>query len=137
MKYLKYIAAGIVFGIILIKSEAVSWFRIQEMFRFQAFHMYGIIGAAVTVGIISIQLIKHFKIKTIDGEEIDLSTNPPKKVNTLLGGIVFGFGWALVGGCPGPLYALVGAGNSSYLLPIAGLLLGTMAYGLIRNKIPH
>lgn len=137
MKYLKYTIAGIIFGIILIKSEAVSWFRIQEMFRFQAFHMYGIIGSAVAVGIISIQLIKRFKIKTLDGEAIDLSTNPPKKVNTLLGGIVFGFGWALVGGCPGPLYALVGAGNIIYLLPIAGLLLGTMAYGLTKNKLPH
>jgi uncharacterized membrane protein YedE/YeeE len=137
MKHLKYVIAGILFGIILIKSEAVSWFRIQEMFRFQSFHMYGIIGSAVTVGIISIQIIKRFKIKTIDKQEIDLSTNPPKKVNTLLGGIIFGFGWALVGGCPGPLYALVGAGNIIYLVPIVGLLLGTMVYGLIKNKLPH
>ncbi|MGB0888561.1 MAG: DUF6691 family protein [Vicingaceae bacterium] len=137
MKYIKYILAGMVFGIILIKSEAVSWFRIQEMFRFQSFHMYGIIGSAVVVGIVSLQLIKYFKIKTIDKQEIDLSTNPPKKVNTLLGGIIFGLGWALVGGCPGPLYALVGAGNIIYLIPIIGLLLGTMAYGLIKNKLPH
>jgi uncharacterized membrane protein YedE/YeeE len=137
MKYLKYVIAGIIFGIILIKSEAVSWFRIQEMFRFQSFHMYGIIGSAVAVGIVSIQLIKYFKIKTIAHQEIDLSTNPPKKVNTLLGGIIFGFGWALVGGCPGPLYVLLGAGNGIYLLPIVGLLFGTMAYGLIKNKIPH
>lgn len=137
MKYIKYIIAGMVFGIILIKSEAVSWFRIQEMFRFQSFHMYGIIGSAVVVGIVSIQLIKYFKIKTIDKQKIDLSTNPPKKVNTLLGGIIFGLGWALVGGCPGPLYALVGAGNIIYLIPIIGLLLGTMAYGLIKNKLPH
>jgi uncharacterized protein len=137
MKYLKYVIAGTIFGIILIKSEAVSWFRFQEMFRFQSFHMYGIIGSAVTVGIISIQIIKRFKIKTIDKQEIDLSTNPPKKVNTLLGGIVFGLGWALVGGCPGPLYALVGAGNIIYIIPIVGLLLGTMAYGLLKNKLPH
>lgn len=137
MKHLKYILAGIIFGAILIKSEAVSWFRIQEMFRFQSFHMYGIIGSAVTIGIISVQIIKRFKIKTIDKQEIDLSTNPPKKVNTLLGGIIFGLGWALVGGCPGPLYALVGAGNLIYLIPIGGLLLGTMAYGLLKNKLPH
>lgn len=137
MKYFKYIIAGMIFGIILIKSEAVSWFRIQEMFRFQSFHMYGIIGSAVTIGIISIQLIKRFNIKTIDKEVIDVSTGAPKKVNTLLGGIVFGLGWALVGGCPGPLYALVGAGNIIYIVPILGLLLGTMAYGLIKNKLPH
>ncbi len=109
MKHLKYIIAGMIFGVVLIKSEAVSWFRIQEMFRFQSFHMYGIIGSAVSVGVISILLIKKFKIKTITKEDIDTSTNPTKKVNTLLGGIIFGFGWALIGGCPGPLYALVGA----------------------------
>lgn len=137
MKHIKYIIAGTIFGIILIKSEAVSWFRIQEMFRFQSFHMFGIISSAVTVGIISIQIIKHFKIKTIDNQEIDLSTNRPKKVNTLFGGIIFGFGWALIGGCPGPLYALVGAGNIIYLIPIIGLLIGTMVYGLIKNKLPH
>jgi uncharacterized membrane protein YedE/YeeE len=137
MKYLKYVAAGLIFGIVLIKSEAVSWFRIQEMFRFQSFHMYGIIGSAITVGIVSIQLIKFFKLKTFDNQAIDLSTNPPKKFNTLVGGIFFGFGWALVGGCPGPFYALVGAGKIIYLLPIAGLLLGTLVYGLIKNKLPH
>ena len=126
-----------IFGIVLIKSEAVSWFRIQELFRFQSFHMYGIIGSAVTVGIISLLILKKFKIKTINKQEIDLSTNPPKKVNTLIGGIIFGFGWALVGGCPGPLYALAGAGNIIYLVPIGGVILGTIVYGMIRNKLPH
>ncbi len=137
MKHLKYVLAGMLFGIVLIKSEAVSWFRIQEMFRFQSFHMYGIIGSAVIVGITSILLIKKFNLKTFNNEKIDLSLNPPKKVNTLLGGIIFGFGWALIGGCPGPLYALVGAGNIIYLIPIAGLILGTMVYGIIKNKLPH
>ena len=137
MNNIKFVIAGIIFGIILIKSEASSWFRIQEMFRFQSFHMYGIIGSAVTVGIISVLILKKFNIKTFSQEEIDLSVGKPKYINTLLGGILFGFGWAIVGGCPGPFYALFGAGNIVYIIPIIGLIIGTIVYGMVKNKLPH
>jgi len=137
MKNIKFIIAGIIFGIILIKSEAASWFRIQEMFRFQSFHMYGIIGSAVTIGIFSVLLLKKLKIKTFNKQQIDLSVNKPKYINTLFGGIIFGLGWAIAGGCPGPFYALLGAGNLIYIIPITGLITGTIAYGMVRNKIPH
>ena len=106
---LKFVFAGILFGIILVKSEVISWFRIQEMFRLQSFHMYGVIGSAIVVGIISVFIIKKFNIKTIDGEHVQFE---PKKFNKgqVYGGLLFGFGWALTGACPGPLFALIGTG---------------------------
>jgi uncharacterized membrane protein YedE/YeeE len=136
MKLLKYFIAGTFFGIILIKSEAVSWFRIQEMFRFQGFHMYGLMMSAMAVGITSIFLIKKFKAKTIDGEEIKIE---PKKFSwgNVWGGLIFGFGWALTGACPGPLYALLGAGVYVMAVAILAALLGVYFYGVIRNKLPH
>jgi uncharacterized protein len=136
MKYFKYLIVGIVFGLTLTKTEAVSWFRIQEMFRFQSFHMYGIIGSAILVAMISILIIKRFKIKSIQGEDILI---PDKKFNkgAIFGGTIFGMGWALAGACPGPLYALVGAGYTVALVVIASALLGTWTYSYLRPKLPH
>ena len=133
---IKYIAAGILFGIVLVKAEIISWFRIQEMFRLQSFHMYGIIGSAVVVGMISIALIKKFKMKTIYGEPI---TIPPKSFNKgqIYGGLLFGFGWALTGACPGPLYAQIGAGTTVVIVTLLSAIAGTWVYGYFRDKLPH
>ncbi len=133
---IKYFAIGILFGIILVKSEVISWFRIQEMFRFESIHMYGVIGSAIIVGIISLQLIKKFKIKTIYGEKIELHR---KKFNKgqLYGGLAFGFGWALTGACPGPLFAQIGTGASVVVVTLLSAIAGTWFYGLVREKLPH
>jgi uncharacterized membrane protein YedE/YeeE len=132
----KYLFAGILFGIILIKGEVVSWFRIQEMFRLQSFFMYGVIGSAIVVGIISIQLIKKFNIKTIDGEEIELH---PKSFNKgqIYGSLLFGFGWAMTGACPGPLFALIGSGATVIIVALISAVAGTWLYGYLREKLPH
>ena len=134
--YIKYLIAGILFGIILVKSEVVSWFRIQEMFRLQSFHMYGVIGSAVITGIISLQIIKRFRIKTINGERIEL---PQKKFHKgqVYGGLLFGFGWALTGACPGPLFAQIGAGAIVVTVTLISAIAGTWVYGLVREKLPH
>ena len=137
MKFLKFLLAGIIFGIILVKSEAVSWYRIFEMFKFQAFHMYGIIGSAVVLGVIAVGLIKITGAKNIKGEKIKVPTKEKGFVNYLLGGTIFGLGWALAGACPGPMYILVGTGVFSMLIVIAAAILGTFVYGLIKDKIPH
>lgn len=137
MKLLKFLFAGIVFGIILVKSEAVSWYRIFEMFKFQAFHMYGIIGSAVVIGIIAVGLIKLTGAKNIEGKKIMVPTKEKGFVNYLLGGTIFGLGWALAGACPGPMYILVGTGVFSMLIVIAAAILGTFVYGLIKDKLPH
>lgn len=133
-----YLIFGTIFGIVLMKSEVISWFRIQEMFRFHSFHMYGIIGSAVVVGALSIQLIKRFNIRTIGGESIQI---PPKIWGTgrqyWIGGTLFGLGWALLGACPGPIYALIGGGTSVLVLGLAGALLGAWIYGYARPKLPH
>ena len=137
MKYLKFLLVGIFFGIVLVKSEAVSWYRIYEMFKFQSFHMYGIIGSAVILGVIIVWLIKKSKLKSTEGNTIDL---PPKdRVITryLAGGIIFGLGWALAGACPGPMYILVGTGVISMLIVIAAAVLGTFVYGLLKDSLPH
>ncbi|NOQ70546.1 MAG: YeeE/YedE family protein [Crocinitomix sp.] len=137
MKYLKFIAIGFIFGIIMYKSEAVSWFRIYEMFRFEAFHMYGIIGSAVMLGIAFVQIIKRKNIKNIYGEEIQFTPKAKSVTRYLLGGGIFGLGWALAGACPGPMYVLVGTGAWSMLIVIGGALLGTFLYGVVRRKLPH
>lgn len=137
MKYIKFLVLGIIFGIILVKSEAVAWFRIQEMFRFQSFNMYGIIGSAVFVGAISILLIKKFKINTLSGEPVKFNPKPFNKVSNIAGGALFGLGWALVGACPGPLYVLLGAGYTIIIIPIISAIIGVIVYGLIKNKLPH
>lgn len=137
MKYLKYIAIGFFFGIIMYKSQAVSWFRIYEMFRFESFHMYGIIGSALLIGIGMVQLIKRKKMKNIHGEEIQFTPKAKSVSRYLIGGIIFGLGWALAGACPGPIYVLIGSGTWSILIVLAAALFGTFLYGLLRNKLPH
>lgn len=137
MNLIKYLLVGFVFGIVLTKSEAVSWFRIYEMFQFHSFHMYGIIMTAIVTGFTGIFLIKKYKLKDIKGHPI---TIPEKEKGTFrywVGGLIFGLGWAMVGACPGPIFILVGAGFGSMFIVLAGALLGTFLYGLIRNKLPH
>lgn len=137
MKFLKYLFIGILFGIILTKAEIVSWYRIYEMFRFQSFHMYGVIGSAIAVGILITQAIKRFKIKSIDGEVIDI---PPKQFSVpryLIGGTLFGFGWAMTGACPGPLFILLGNGIGVVAVVILSAMLGTYVYGLLKTRLPH
>jgi hypothetical protein len=133
---LKYLLFGLVFGIVLIKAEVVSWFRIQEMFRLQSFHMFGVIGSAVVVGAISVFIIKKFKIKSIQGEEIIL---PEKSFNKgqIYGGLLFGFGWAMTGACPGPLFAQLGYGATAISVTILMAIVGTWVYGKFREKLPH
>ena len=133
---LKYLAAGLVFGIILVKSEVISWFRIQEMFRLQSFHMYGVIGSAVAVGMISVWLIKKFNVKTIYGEPIRFVAKKFNKGN-IYGGLLFGFGWALTGACPGPLYAQIGTGATVIIVTLFSAVAGTWVYGRFREKLPH
>jgi uncharacterized membrane protein YedE/YeeE len=133
---LKYLFFGLIFGIVLIKAEVVSWFRIQEMFRLQSFHMFGVIGSAVVVGAISVFIIKRFKIKSIQGEEIIL---PEKTFNKgqIYGGLLFGFGWAMTGACPGPLFAQLGYGAAAISVTILMAIVGTWVYGKLREKLPH
>jgi uncharacterized membrane protein YedE/YeeE len=130
----KYLVVGVVFGILFVKAEIISWFRIQEMFRFQSFHMYGVIGSAVMVGMLSVFLIKKFKIKTIDGEKIRLPVKPFHK-GQIIGGLIFGFGWALTGACPGPLFAQIGYGSIATIITLLSAIAGTWVYGLIREKL--
>lgn len=133
---LKYLIVGVLFGIVFVKSEVVSWFRIQEMFRLQSFHMYGIIGSAVVVGMISVWLIKKFNIKTIYGEKIEFHD---KKFNKgqIYGGLIFGLGWAITGACPGPLFAQIGTGATVIVVTLLSAIAGTWVYGLLRDKLPH
>lgn len=133
---LKYLIVGILFGIIFVKAEIVSWFRIQEMFRLQSFHMYGIIGSAVVVGMISVFLIKKFKIKTIYGEPIKISPKTFSK-GQIYGGLIFGFGWAITGACPGPLFAQIGTGATVIGVTLLSAIAGTWVYGYFREKLPH
>ncbi len=132
----KYLAVGIVFGIVFIKAEVVSWFRIQEMFRLQSFHMFGVIGTAVAVGVLSVWLIKKFNVKTIHGEEIHFH---PKQFNKgqIIGGLLFGFGWAMTGACPGPLFAQIGMGVFVIAVVLLSAIAGTWVYGYFRDKLPH
>ncbi|MGM0635836.1 MAG: DUF6691 family protein [Bacteroidota bacterium] len=137
MKSIVYLIIGVFFGIVMYKSEAASWFRIYEMFEFGAFHMYGIIGSALVLGVIGILIIKKYKIKALGGKEMELAPKPSGFYQYIFGGIIFGLGWALAGACPGPMYVLVGAGYGSILVVIVGALLGTFVYGLLRKKLPH
>lgn len=133
---LRFFFAGILFGILLVKSEVISWFRIQEMFRLQSFHMYGVLGSAVFVGMISIYVIRKFNIKTIDGEKIKLH---PRKFSKgqIYGGLLFGLGWALTGACPGPVFAQIGTGTTVFIITLLSAITGTWTYGLIRQRLPH
>jgi uncharacterized protein len=137
MKAIKYILTGILFGIILTKSEAVSWYRIQEMFRFQSIFMYGIIGTAVISGIILVAVIKRFHLKDTDGQPIQFPEKDKRWKKYLIGGSIFGMGWALTGACPGPIFVLLGQGYTVMLIVIAGALAGTMLYGVLRNRLPQ
>ncbi|MCF3107201.1 YeeE/YedE family protein [Niabella sp. CC-SYL272] len=132
----RFLIAGIVFGIAFTKAEVISWFRIQEMFRLQSFHMYGVIGSAVVVGMVSIWLIKKFNMKTINGEKIEIQ---PKQFNKgqVFGGLIFGIGWALTGACPGPLFAQIGTGATVVMITLLSAIAGTWVYGRFRNKLPH
>ena len=133
---LKYVAIGIFFGIVFVKAEIVSWFRIQEMFRLQSFHMYGVIGTAVVVATISTLLIKKFKIKTIYGEQVVFDPKPVTKGN-VIGGLLFGLGWALTGACPGPMYGLIGSGYLIFAVVLLSAISGTYVYGFLRDRLPH
>jgi uncharacterized membrane protein YedE/YeeE len=137
MNVLKYFLVGFLFGIVLTKSEAVSWYRIYEMFQFQSFHMYGIIGVAVATGVVGIQIIKRKNIKDINGLPIEILDKENSSVRYLVGGISFGLGWALVGSCPGPIFILIGAGFSPVIIVLIGALIGTTIYGALRSKLPH
>jgi uncharacterized protein len=137
MKYLKYLLVGVFFGIVLTKSEAVSWYRIYEMFKFQSFHMYGIIGTAVITGAVLLLIAKKWGVKNSNGAIIDAPDKEKNMKSALIGGTIFGLGWALCGACPGPMYILVGTGTFSMLIVIAAAILGTFCYGLIKHKLPH
>lgn len=137
MKNLLFMGIGGLLGLVLYKSEAASWLRIYEMFRFDAFHMYGIMGSALVVGILLVQGIKRSRTKSLFGEKIVMPIHGPSLTRYLLGGILFGLGWALAGACPGPIYLLVGAGHGSMLIVLVGALLGAFAYGAIKHRLPH
>jgi len=137
MKLIKFLIAGIIFGIVMAKSEAISWFRIQEMFRFQAFHMYGIIGVAVVLGVIGVYLIKKFKLRDVSGNPIVFYPKDKSITRYLIGGSIFGMGWALSGACPGPMVVNIGYGYLSMVIVFTFAVVGTYLYGVIRNHLPH
>ncbi|PZX48903.1 DUF6691 family protein [Algoriphagus chordae] len=135
MALVKYLILGILFGIVFVKAEIISWFRIQEMFRLDSFHMYGVIGSAIVTGIISIQLIKRMKIKSVAGEEIIIPTKKFTKGN-VIGGFIFGLGWAITGACPGPLFAQIGSGFTVVIVTLLSAIAGTWVYGKFSDKLP-
>jgi len=137
MKLAKFFFVGVLFGIVLTKSEAVSWYRIYEMFHFQSFHMYGIIGSALLTGIIGLQIFKNRKVKDIEGQPIEIAPKEKGFWRYIIGGIVFGLGWAMVGSCPGPIYILLGTGIHAVAVVFLGALLGTFIYGLLKDILPH
>jgi uncharacterized protein len=136
MKNLKYTLVGIVFGIVFVKAEIISWFRIQEMFRFQSFHMYGVIGSAVVVGMVSILIIKNLNIKTLSGEAITILPKTFHK-GQIYGGLLFGLGWAITGACPGPLFAHIGSGFGVIIVTLLSAITGTWVYGYMKDKLPN
>ncbi len=137
MKVAGYLLTGIFFGIVMFKSEAASWFRIYEMFQFQSFHMYGIMGSALFLGVIGIQLIKKKEARDYNGEKIQFIPKEKSFSRYMYGGIIFGLGWALAGACPGPIYTLIGAGYVSMIVVFLAAIFGTFVYGIIRDKLPH
>ncbi|TWF35370.1 hypothetical protein FHW36_109160 [Chitinophaga polysaccharea] len=136
LSQLKYLLAGLVFGVIFVKAEVISWFRIQEMFRLQSFHMYGVIGSAVLVGMLSVWLIKKFNIKTIQGETVTFQARQFNR-GQIYGGLIFGLGWAVTGACPGPLFAQIGTGATVIVITLLSAIAGTWVYGKFREKLPH
>lgn len=137
MKFIKFLLLGTVFGIVMAKSEALSWYRIQEMFRFQSFHMYGIIGTAVTLGVIGVALIKKYKIRDFNGNPIKFFPKEKSVARYLIGGSIFGLGWALSGACPGPMVVNIGYGFLTMSVVFIFALIGTFLYGLLKDKLPH
>jgi uncharacterized membrane protein YedE/YeeE len=137
MKWIWFLITGIFFGIVLTKAEVISWYRIQEMFRFQSFHMYGIIGSAVVLGIIIIQFVRKFQTKSIDKSPIVIEQKPKNFKAALIGGTIFGLGWAMTGACPGPIYILIGYGLTAFFVVWISAVLGALLYGVIRNRLPH
>jgi uncharacterized membrane protein YedE/YeeE len=137
MKFIKFLVAGVLFGVVMAKSEAMSWYRIQEMFRFQAFHMYGIIGTAVTLGAIGVALIKKFQIRDFQGNPIMFYPKEKSVVRYLIGGTIFGLGWALSGACPGPMVVNIGYGYFSMAIVFLFAVIGTFLYGVVKDKLPH
>ena len=133
---LKYLIVGIFFGIVFVKAEIISWFRIQEMFHLQSFFMYGVIGSAVVVGVLSVFIIKKFNIKTLQGEKIEIQPKTFSK-GQIYGGLLFGFGWAITGACPGPLFAQIGTGATVIVVTLLSAIAGTWFYGWIKDKLPH
>jgi uncharacterized membrane protein YedE/YeeE len=137
-RLLAYMLLGVYFGIALTQSQVISWYRIQEMFRFQAFHMYGILGSAVATAALGLTAMKRWDVRTLDGEAIALE---PKDMGRgyryWLGGGLFGVGWALTGACPGPLFALLGNGVTVIAVAIGSALAGTWTYGYLRPRLPH
>ena len=137
MKLIKFLLTGILFGIVMTKSEAISWFRIQEMFRFESFHMYGIIGTAVILGAIMVALVKKMQAKTVEGTPIQFNPKQMSIPRYLFGGTIFGLGWAMTGACPGPMFTLLGHGVLSILIVIISSIFGTYLYGVLQSKLPH
>lgn len=137
MKLARFFLTGIFFGIVLTKAEAVSWYRIYEMFYFQSFHMYGIIGTALFTGILGLQIIKKYKVKDYNGLPINIIEKERGFWRYIIGGTLFGLGWALVGCCPGPIFILLGTGTYAIAVVLIGALLGTYIYGLVKDKLPH
>lgn len=137
MKLARFFLTGIFFGIVLTKAEAVSWYRIYEMFHFQSFHMYGIIGTALFTGIVGLQIIKKYKVKDYNGLPINIVEKERGFWRYIIGGSLFGLGWALVGCCPGPIFILLGTGTYAIAVVLIGALLGTYIYGLLKDKLPH
>jgi len=137
MKNIPFFFVGILFGIIMTKSEAISWFRILEMFRFESFHMYGIIGVAVVVSALILYVMKKTQIITLSGNPVSYKPMKLSPKRHILAGSIFGLGWALLGACPGPMYVLLGNGYGIFILVILGALLGTFTYGVIMNRLPH
>jgi uncharacterized membrane protein YedE/YeeE len=137
-RYLPYLFAGLMFGFVLVKAEAVSWYRIQEMFHFQSFHMFGILFSAIATGFLSIQTVKRLRgHHALDGQEIEIPSKPPGRKSYIFGGLIFGLGWGIIGLCPGPIFALAGMGSIGALVVLWGALHGTWLYGALKNHFPH
>jgi uncharacterized membrane protein YedE/YeeE len=137
MKYIKFLFLGLLFGIVLTKAEVISWFRIQEMFRFQSFHMYGVIGSAIAVGAAGLAMFRRWNVTDKYNQPISPAPKEKRVWGYLLGGTIFGFGWALTGACPGPIYILIGNGLTVFVVVLLSAVLGTFTYGLLRPKLPH